>query len=811
MRADTVRTAQADLSVPRPPTTHLRSHMFPPLLHRSYLRGLAACAVAAFGLTAAVPVSASAAPRHFKLVVLGDSFSAGNGGGGYVAPKECFRSPKNWGAKYRDALEAVKTPQGAQKFRVSYVNRACSGGVAANFYNPRPMGDPVTEKVDVEGRDVSKDSRRARAAGKNAGKCRAKNPRGDEFFTTPIPIDADNHPFKDQTVVTFRCQRMLLPQRVSVTDDTDMVMFSIGGNDINFAEIVTGCLTRFGPLGRSAKKCQPLLEAATADLNKTGSGSVKDRITNALANVRGRMRPDGLVVINSYPYLERYEDARLAKYPAGHVLREMQRLADTRMREIVVAANRLPGPRVELSDGVKGAFAGHEPTLDLPKCGPREPTDQCNTNYIKSLWLYGNRPLELMESFHPNPAGQTAIADAARRKGYTAHFNPTAKKSQYRDIVLAVDTNNPMAEALPKAAQVGTSLVSAAKAQYPKARFAVVDFRTSPDVSGDPRDYSSRKVLDFTDNVAEVTATLNSLQASQTYNEDLPSIAGGLDEALDLDFSPPVDKSIIVFGQGPDSGSRYHLAWNVYDNGSAMVLGQPLQRNREDIDADISWFSFRPDGSWGGGEGPPKEMRGSGATQEDIPAALRATGGDVYDAEDTDPAELAATWLADVSTVPVADAGDPIAGATGQPVTLDARNSYSDTGTITAYAWDLDADGVTDIDTTTPTLTRTFADEGELHPILTVTDEAGRTAATTVRVRITVDGDDIEQDTDNCPTVSNDDQADTDSDGTGDQCDDTPGFVESTDPTDFGPSTGENCPLGQLLCQILQLLGHKHD
>ena len=62
-----------------------------------------------------------------KVVQLGDSYSAGNGARNaagdrnYHGVKGCYRSPTNWGSQFVASLK--------ERFRVTYINRACSGAI----------------------------------------------------------------------------------------------------------------------------------------------------------------------------------------------------------------------------------------------------------------------------------------------------------------------------------------------------------------------------------------------------------------------------------------------------------------------------------------------------------------------------------------------------------------------------------------------------------------------------------------------------------------------------------------------------------
>ncbi|MDO5068210.1 MAG: GDSL-type esterase/lipase family protein [Propionibacteriaceae bacterium] len=68
---------------------------------------LVALVVALAGLVGVRAVPARAASdRQLSVVVLGDSYSAGNGAGAYYGPKGSFRSRNNWGHRYVDWLNS---------------------------------------------------------------------------------------------------------------------------------------------------------------------------------------------------------------------------------------------------------------------------------------------------------------------------------------------------------------------------------------------------------------------------------------------------------------------------------------------------------------------------------------------------------------------------------------------------------------------------------------------------------------------------------------------------------------------------------
>lgn len=118
----------------------------------------------------------------------------------------------------------------------------------------------------------------------------------------------------------------------------------------------------------------------------------------------------------------------------------------------------------------------------------------------------------------------------------------------------------------------------------------------------------------------------------------------------------------------------------------------------------------------------------------------------------------------------------PHVRATGSPVELSARGSYSTAGKLTTYEWDLNGDGEIDRTATEPTLEYTWEQEYVGEITLKVTDSSGNSASTQAKVMITNDGDTTPYSRDNCPETYNYGQTDYDEDGIGDNCDSTPGM-----------------------------------
>jgi hypothetical protein len=94
-------------------------------------------------------------------------------------------------------------------------------------------------------------------------------------------------------------------------------------------------------------------------------------------------------------------------------------------------------------------------------------------------------------------------------------------------------------------------------------------------------------------------------------------------------------------------------------------------------------------------------------------------------------------------TVSVSPNRAPVAAVTaapnpvvaGRPVTFDAGGSLDPDGTVARFQWDLDGDGIFELDTaTTPTTARAYPNAGAVTVRVRVTDDAGTPAMGTVEV-----------------------------------------------------------------------------
>lgn len=275
-------------------------------MRRRALSIVTALAAVAAGVGVSAPAaSAAAASPHY--VQLGDSYSAGNGGGDYIE-KSCWRSPNNYGQR-------VATRQGA-----TYTNAACSGGVIDDILKPRELGSSTlrtkTYRVPVGAVDARaqwlKQAKAAQLCGTPAQR--------DFFYSYSIRSSASVGSLYTATV---RCQLTAQPQINAVTTSTDAVFLTVGGNDLAFTTIATECLALRSPRG-----CKSAIDAANAKI-----ADLKTRTKATIKAVHTRSGGRAEIYLLGYPHLINTDAHTLgATYDFGKELASLQARGDSVQR-----------------------------------------------------------------------------------------------------------------------------------------------------------------------------------------------------------------------------------------------------------------------------------------------------------------------------------------------------------------------------------------------------------------------------------------------------------------------------------------------
>jgi lysophospholipase L1-like esterase len=667
-----------------------------------------------------VAPSAADAAKPLKVVLLGDSYSSGNGAGDYYGPEDCYRSSSNWAERYVDRIRDARS--------VTLVNRACSGSRLVDVTTRRTLDDEDVT-VSVPGDPVAADDPRARRALFARDECVSRY-RDDEGYEVE-PLFAVHA--RNGTAVRFRCTRFMHPQWDAVGTDTDLVLLTIGGNDLRFSDMVKKCFV----IGlRNPGDCREVVEGAQEEAADVGA-----RTQELLRGLKERMRPDARIALLPYPHLEKDAGLELRGgflftdlFAVGREIRRLGTTGEGAQAFAVDAVNDEGGARVTLVDDVKDRFAGHEP--DGRVC--------CRND---DRWIHEFDTLTSADWYHPNETGHDELARLLAERPELS--DASGPGSGPIDVVFVIDTSGSMQQALGSIKKTAMDTVRSVAARSGSARFAVVDFRDFSQRSGDSRDYPARLQQDFTSSPLEVAYAIDGLDTG--HGGDPPeTLYSGLDRAYDLTWRPGVKKETIVLSDAAPQSPEPLSGLTAAEIASRSLAIDPVEAHFIEIDRapdhpDLQRIAERTGGS----------LRGS--RPEDAGAAIGAVLDEALDR-------------------PYAWAAGPYVGRVGETFTLDGRGSYGVRSELVRWEWDLDGDGTYELASDQPTATHAYDAPFEGLVGLRVTDAAGRQALATAVASVSADGDEVAGSEDNCPALANPGQEDYDGDGAGDACDPDTGY-----------------------------------
>lgn len=205
-------------------------------------------------------------------------------------------------------------------------------------------------------------------------------------------------------------------QILQVPFDTDLVLFTIGGNDVDFQDIVRYC---FLVGSRASSDCREHVDAANAAIPQVRTNTEK-----ILQQLSDRLGPDAEIILVGYPQLSTDTDYSLCdwtvlcwgshSYDAAEAVRDLGDAAAKMQSDLVAAWNERPGvARVYHAGGVAAHFAGHEPE---PHFGEHNAKRWINEFWQTEGVQDGDKDTDSswsadrMNWYHPNITGHAQVA-----------------------------------------------------------------------------------------------------------------------------------------------------------------------------------------------------------------------------------------------------------------------------------------------------------------------------------------------------------------------------------------------------------------
>ncbi|GMQ86588.1 MAG: hypothetical protein BMS9Abin07_2172 [Acidimicrobiia bacterium] len=274
-------------------------------------------------------------------------------------------------------------------------------------------------------------------------------------------------------------------------------------------------------------------------------------------------------------------------------------------------------------------------------------------------------------------------------------------------------------------------------------RVAVIDYRDFPERTGFLDDYPSRVALDFSSDPDAIRDAINGLTLGGG-GDFAETVWSALVEAFALDWRPGVKKVVLQFGDAPALNPEPVTGLTTLD----VIVGSFL------VDP-VAVYAI--DTGFAGAE---------------IREVAEATGGEVLFAPT--PSQVADRIQEVLDTAlasPYAWVGTGYSARLGGSIAFDGSGSYDSDGEIVGWEWDVDGDGVFETTSPGPDLVYTYPGAYSGLVVLRVTDDSGLVGLASAPVDVSLDGDGLPVEFDNCPDVHNPGQEDDNGDGVGDLCD----------------------------------------
>ncbi len=572
--------------------------------------------------------------------------------------------------------------------------------------------------------------------------------------------------------------------------DSDLVMFSIGGNDGNFGKIAQDCFVLYL---QNAINCKNGIESAE---NFIRSGELRTKTENVLNELEKRL-PDkhAQIVLMGYPHLSIDDPNFLLttcskrsaqgcygtslSYPTATKVRQLADEMAATQEQLVREWNaNNDGSRhtVHYVSFIRSDFAGHEPN---PSAAAKN-----DYRWLNEFWeteghlgdsgkTEASLSFDMMEWYHPNKIGHQKMSEALDKTINPTTFAREVKTSQAPvDVAIILDTSGGMLDNPQATLKKVEDTMASFTQNNSNVRFALVTYSGFPIdglviwYGGEMPTIRSR----FTSDVSAIERALGTITATPGGDNGEGVYSAMMEAFTRLDWRPGAQKKTVLIADAPPVDPEQRTGYTKAD----------VEQKAYELDP-VEVYAFDTNG-W--------------LETPELTDLTTRTGGQIVKVNNpqTAPDAIAAA-VEKANNKPFAWLDGPYNRAIGAPLTLDARGSYSKNGNITSYEWDLNGDGDFEVSSTSPTLEHTWHEAYSGLVGLRITDSTGATSMATTKLDVSIDGDGVPDDTDNCPTVYNYGQTDYDGDGIGDACDDTHGIPTERQPGVFeGPPPGPGIP-----------------
>ena len=588
--------------------------------------------------------------------------------------------------------------------------------------------------------------------------------------------------FHNLAVSGSKTDDLIAGQIKETPQDSDLVMFSIGGNDGNFGKIAQDCFVLYL---QNAINCKSSIESAE---NFIRSGELRTKTENVLNELEKRL-PDkhAQIVLMGYPHLSIDDPGFMLttcskrsvqgcygaslSYPTATKVRQLADEMAAAQEQLVRewnASNDGSRHTVHYVSSIRSDFAGHEPN----------PSTATKNDYrwLNEFWETQGRlgdsgkteaylSFDMMEWYHPNQIGHQKMGEALDRTINSATFTRDRGIANIpTDVAIVIDTSGTMKEDPESIHTMVTGIMNKYTTSNRNVRFGLITYSGLPIIA--PAAWWGERPSTRSELTSDIAAVEKAFQGIRgTGGGDTPEAAySAYMKAFELNWRPGAQKQVILISDAPPIDPEPITGYTKAD----------VEKKAYELDP-VEIYAFDTNG-W--------------LETPELADLTTRTGGQIVKVNNPHTApEAITTAVEKASNKPFAWLDGPYNRAIGESLTLDARGSYSKNGTITSYEWDLNGNGDFEVSSSSPILEHTWHEAYSGLVGLRITDSTGATSMATIKLDVSIDGDGVPDEVDNCPTVYNYGQTDYDGDGIGDACDDTPGI-----PTERQPGVFEGPP-----------------